>query len=82
MKGKIERNVFGEIEYTMGPFFVPHRKGCTGQYAILKREAWSVVDPIWLIEDSIVSPVWFNPPTFDSYIRAVAWMKEHIEELI
>ena len=82
MKGKIERNVFGDIEYTMGQFFVPHRKGYTGQYAILKRDGWFVTDPIWLIEDSIVSPVWFNPPTFDSYIRAVAWLKEHIEELI
>ena len=82
MKGKIEKNVFGEIEYVIGDFFIPHRKGCTGQYAILKREAWSVVDPIWVIDDSVVNFCWFNPPTFDSFIRTVAWLKEHYEELI
>lgn len=75
------RNVFGEIEYELGPFFVPHRTGSTGQYAILKHESWYVTDPVWYPDGDFSVLLWVSPPLFDSFIQAVAWLKAHYHEL-
>ncbi len=72
------RNVFGEIEYTLGNFFVPHRVGCDGRYAILKREAWSVTDAYQIFDNIIMEQMM----PFDSFIQAVRFLKENVENLI
>ena len=73
----VEKNVFGDIEYRLGEFFVPYRKGGTGKYVILKREPGKVVDPMWIPDG-----YWYNVPKFDSFIRAVRWLKENINDLV
>lgn len=72
------RNVFGELEYTLGDFFVLHRTGNTGKYAILKREPWKVTDA-WLSIDGILFD---RTPRFDSFIQAVRYLKENINDLV
>lgn len=71
----VKKNVFGDYEYCLENFFIPHRKGGTGKYAILKREPWCVTDPVLM-------PFWDKPPLFDSYIHAVVWLKENVDNLI
>ena len=73
------KDAFGQMEYTLGDFFVMHRTGSTGKYSILKREPWKVTDPMWIEDDDL--PFWDKPPLFDSFIQAVRWLKEHISEL-
>ena len=72
------KDVFGELEFSKGDFFVPHRVGGTGKYAILKREPWYVTDACIMICDS-----WFErTPLFDSWIQAVRYLKENFENLL
>ena len=73
---KVYKNIFGELEYELGKFFVPHRTGCTGQYKILKREPWYVTDAVFN------NDIWDAVPPFDSWIQAVRFLKEHIDELL
>lgn len=70
------KNVFGELEYTLGNFFIPHRTGCTGQYRILKHDPWYVTDARY------ADNIWETVQPFDSWIQAVRYLKEHVEELI
>lgn len=70
------RNVFGELEFELGDFFVPHRVGNTGQYRILKHMPWCVTDAVF------ADMPWDNVPPFDSWIQAVRFLKEHIDELL
>lgn len=71
-------NVFGELEYELGKFFVPHRTGCTGQYSILKREPWYVTDAYILIDGVLCEQVM----PFDSWIQAVRYLKRNFSDLI
>ena len=72
------RNVFGELEYELGDFFVLHRTGSTGKYVILKREPWKVTDA-WISSDGILFD---RTPLFDSFIQAVRFLKENIKDLV
>ena len=72
------RNVFGELEYTLGDFFVLHRTGSTGKYVILKREPWYVTDA-WIVYFDIIAD---KTPEFDSFIQAVRYLKENINDLV
>ena len=72
------KNVFGELEYELGNFFVPHRTGGTGLYCILKHEPWKVVDAIWWPDDI---PFGDKTPLFDSWIQAIRFLKENYKDL-
>lgn len=72
------RDAFGELQYELGDFFVPHRKGGTGKYVILKREAWYVTDA-WIITEGVLFD---KVPVFDSFIQAVRFLKENIKDLV
>ena len=76
MTGNNHRNVFGELEFELGDFFVPHRTGCTGKYAILKHEPWYVTDARW------AELPWDELPRFDSWIQAVNFLKKNIKDLL
>lgn len=70
------RDVFGNLEYELGDFFVPHRTGNTGQYRILKHEPWYVTDARYNYN------LWDTVPPFDSFIQAVRYLKENIGNLM
>lgn len=72
------KNVFGELEYELGNFFVPHRTGCTGQYRILKHEPWYVTDACIVIGKNF----WETIPPFDNWIQAVRFLKENYKDLL
>ena len=72
------KDVFGELQFELGNYFVPHRTGCTGQYAILKREAWYVTDAYIVYEGILIE----RCPRFDSWIQAIRFLKENIEDLL
>ena len=72
------KNVFGELEFELGNFFVPHRTGGTGKYAILKHEPWYVTDAYIVIAD-----MWYEHcPLFDSWIQVVRFLKENYKDLL
>lgn len=75
---KTYKNIFGELEFELGAFFVPHRTGMTGKYRILKHEAWYVTDACIMIGDNF----WETIPPFDSWIQAVKFLKENYKELL
>lgn len=68
------RDVFGEISYELGHFFVPHR-AVNGKYSILKREPYYVTDA-YVLYDGIF--LWDKAPVFDSWIQAVRFLKENV----
>lgn len=70
------RDVFGELEFELGKFFVPHRTGGTGKYVILKHEPWYVTDA------RFADAFWDTTPTFDSWIQAVRFLKENYKDLL
>lgn len=70
------KNVFGELEFELGDYFVPHRTGCTNKYRILKHEPWYVTEARW------AELPWDSLPTFDSWIQAVRFLKENVEYLL
>lgn len=72
------RNVFGELEFNLGDFFVPHRTGGTGKYTILKHEPWYVTDAYIIICDTWAE----HCPLFDSWIQAVRFLKENHRDLL
>ncbi len=74
------RNVFGDLEYELGDYFVPHRTGGTGKYCILKHEPWRVTDA-YIVIDSY-NNWWEKTPLFDSWIQAVKFLKENIGDLL
>lgn len=71
-------NILGELEFELEKFFVPHRVGCDGRYAILKHELWYVTDAYISIDGGWCEQVM----PFDSWIQAVRFLKNHINELI
>lgn len=70
------RNVFGELEYELGDFFVEHHTYGDGKYRILKHEPWYVTDAYQTYLD-FMWPI----PKFDSWIKAVRFLKENIKDL-
>lgn len=72
------KDVFGELEFSMGNYFVPHKVGGTGKYVILKREPWYVTDAYVVICDTWVE----HAPLFDSWIQAIRYLKENFEKLL
>lgn len=72
------KNIFGELEYESGNFFVPHRTGGTNKYVILKHEPWYVTDAYIVIADTWCE----HCPFFDSWIQAIKFLKENYKDLL
>ena len=71
----ITRNVFGRLEYRVTKddnMYVTREK--SGPYKIIKEEPWYKTEPMW--------GLFFNPPEFDSFIKAAIWLKNNREDLI
>ena len=75
------KNVFGELEFNLGNFFVPHRTGGTGKYVILKHEPWYVTDAM-ITHDEHGAYFWETIPPFDSWIQAIRFLKENYKDLL
>ena len=72
------RNIFGELEFELKDYFVPHR-AVNGKYSILKRKPYYVTDAYVLYDDIFL---WDKAPVFDSWIQAVRFLKENINNLL
>ena len=72
------KNVFGELEFNLDNFFVPHR-AVNGKYSILKHEPWYVTDAYIMWEHTEFIE---RTPLFDSWIQAVKFLKENIKDLL
>ena len=71
------RNVFGDLEFELGAFFVPHR-AVNGKYSILKHEPWYVTNASIIYGEGF----WETVQPFDSWIQAVRFLKENYNNLI
>lgn len=60
------------MEYAMGKFYVNKRHD--GQYEILKRD-------LWITTEAVLFPLW-DIVRFDSFVKAVKYLKENFENLI
>lgn len=66
------------LEYELGTFFVPHRKGADGKYHILKHEPWYVTDAYICLGNVWAAQV----QGFDGWVQAIRYLKENIGDLI
>lgn len=64
------------MKYEFGKYFV--NKNGRDEWEILKHEPWYVTDANITIGDMF----WEKCPKFDSFIRAVAWLKENAQNLL
>ena len=71
------RDIFGRKTYRLGKFFVTD--GHNGKWYIKKQEPWYVTDAHIMVEGEFL---WFKVEPFDSYIKAVKFLKKHVEELL
>ena len=72
----IERNCFGKIEPRIGCYFIV--KENDGKYYIFKKEGYMVTDAT--INDAYM--IWNGIEPFDILVRAYAWLKKHVQELL
>lgn len=70
----IFRNIFGNLEYRIGDFFVENHKDRKCPFIIHKEEAWYITDAI--MKDFL------GIGQFDSFIQAAIWLKNNHAELI
>ena len=74
----IIRNVFGKIEPRIGEYFV--RKNSKGRYEILKYDANAHMVTNVVLNDTVL--MWQDIEPFDSLVKAYAWLKENVENLL
>ena len=72
----IARNVFGKIEPRIEEYFI--QKNSKGKYEILKKEPYLVTNAV--LNDSVL--MWKNIEPFDSMVKAYAWLKANVENLL
>lgn len=72
----ITRNCLGKIEPRIGAFFVSETWG--GKYKILKNEPWYVTDA--RLND--LALMWGEIEPFDSRVKAYAWLKKNVDNLL
>ena len=72
----IARNCFGKLEPRIGKYFI--QKSSKGKYEIMKNEPW------YTTKASIANEVmlWLDIESFDSMVKAYAWLKKHVNELL
>lgn len=72
----ITRNIFGEIEPRIGEYFI--RKNQSGKYEILKNYPWYVSNAV--LADPVL--MWNGIEPFDSLVKAYAWLKQNVKNLL
>lgn len=72
----IARNVFGKIEPRINCYFI--QKNSNGKYEIMKNEPWYVTDA--RLNDSVA--MWEKIEPFDSLVKAYAWLKKNVQNLL
>ena len=72
----IARNVFGKIEPRIGNYFV--WKNSKGKYEILKNEPYKITDAV--LNDAVL--MWQGIEPFDSLVKAYAWLKQNVDNLL
>ena len=74
----ITRNVFGKIEPRIEDYFI--RKNSKGKYEILKYDANAHMVTNAVLNDSVM--MWLPIEPFDSLVKAYAWLKKNIKNLL
>lgn len=72
----IARNCLGKIELRIGDYFV--LKNSKGKYETMKNMPWYTTNAVIVNE---VMP-WLDIEPFDSMVKAYAWLKKHVNELL
>ena len=72
----IARNVFGKIEPRIGNYFI--HKNSKGKYEILKNEPYKVTNAV--LNDAVL--MWLPIEPFDSLVKAYAWLKKNVQNLL
>ena len=72
----IARNIFGKIEPRIEEYFV--QKNSKGKYEILKYNAHMVTNAV--LNDSVM--MWLPIEPFDSLVKAYAWLKKNVQNLL
>ena len=74
----IARNVFGKIEPRIKEYFV--RKNSKGKYEILKYDANAHMVTNAVLNDAVL--MWLPIEPFDSLVKAYAWLKKNVQNLL
>ena len=72
----IARNCLGKIELRIGDYFVV--KNSKGKYEIMKNMPWYTINAV--IANEVM--LWLDIEPFDSMVKAYAWLKKHVNELL
>lgn len=72
----ITRNCLGEIEPRIGKYFI--KRTIKGKYEIMKNEPWYTTNAA--ITDKVM--LWLDIEPFDSMVKAYAWLKKYVNELL
>ena len=72
----ITRNCLGEIEPRIGKYFI--KRTIKGKYEIMKNEPWYITNAV--IADEVL--MWSGTEPFDSIVKAYAWLKKYVNELL
>ena len=72
----IARNCLGKIELRIGDYFVA--KNSKGKYEIMKNMPWYATEAV--ISNEVM--LWLDIDPFDSMVKAYAWLKKHVNELL
>ena len=72
----ITRNCFGEITPRIGKYFI--QRNCKGKYEIMKNGPWYTTKAT--SANNVM--LWLDIEPFDSMIKAYAWLKKHVGELL
>ena len=72
----ITRNCLGEIEPRIGKYFI--KRTIKGKYEIMKNEPWYITNAV--IADEVL--MWSGTESFDSIVKAYAWLKKYVNELL
>ena len=70
------RNIFGRLEYKKGAFFVEKKPDVNAKYKILRYDSNAV-----MVTDAVMMPL-FDVPVFDSFVRAVRFLRDNYADLI
>lgn len=74
----IKRNVFGKIEPRIEDYFV--QKNSKGKYEILKHDANAHMVTNAVLNDAVL--MWLPIEPFDSLVKAYAWLKKNVQNLL
>lgn len=69
-------NCLRKIELRIGDYFVV--KNSKGKYEIMKNMPWYTTNAV--IANEVM--LWLDIEPFDSMVKAYAWLKKHVNELL